>query len=443
MENLFIDIFEITLPMSALIVLLLLCAPLIKKSYVSKWRYYMWLFVSARLIFPIKPRIKSPITMEIPSGIATHTPADTSAAGSISVMQILMLVWLLGILALTMYQIFCYVSFKKLVRRWSESVNDTNVLSAFEGAKSSLGLKNDINIKMCKAVTSPMIFGIFKPVLLLPYIPFKNDELAIILRHELVHFRRHDIWYKLLLVAARTIHWFNPVVHIMVRAANRDVELACDAEVVKNEGRRFRESYGDAIMRLVHNGSGVKTTLSTCFVFSKRMVGERIKGIFDYKIKRSGAVMFCVVAASVLISGSVVSFATERVAQEVEDNLQIVERTTPAPAEPTPEPEVNNGIASPEAEAAPQYARGGESVNTPEYDKPDDIPYTAYDMQNTTEDTQDIKDNAEDGDIYGSLGSPSEVSSDGSRETYTLQDGSTAILQYDGNELDTGYILVD
>ncbi|MGN0106851.1 MAG: M56 family metallopeptidase [Hominilimicola sp.] len=458
MENLFIDIIEITLPISVWIVLLLLCSPLLKRSYVAKWRYFMWLFVAVRLIFPFRLNIKSPIIMSIPSEISAVQTVAQTLSHTFTVSQILTTLWLLGIAVFAFYQIFSYISFGRMVKRWSEKVTDERILNAFEAAKTRVGVKSQITVKKCKVIKSPMIFGMIKPVLLLPYVDFSDDELPIILRHELVHLKRHDIWYKLLLIAARTIHWFNPAAYIMVKAANRDMELACDAEVVKSENVSFRRHYCEAIMRLVHNGRGNATALSTCFFFSKKTVMERFKNILDDKIKRSGVVMFCVVALSVGVSASAITFATERVAEEIEDNLQIVER---------PDETLSSATAPTDTPQQIQNDKSDDTynqVNTgPEYNKKSnpqqaavnyDYAYTDNynsDAENTTVSDEEtvagdvgsveIGDNRSN--IYDRLGEPDSVSGDGSKETYNLSDGSTAILQYDGDTLDTGYIVVE
>ena len=62
----------------------------------------------------------------------------------------------------------------------------------------------------------------------LPHEDFAAQDLSIIIRHELTHYKRKDLWYKILLVTARVIHWFNPFAYMMCRHANADIEQSCD-----------------------------------------------------------------------------------------------------------------------------------------------------------------------------------------------------------------------
>ena len=338
MNTYFVDILETAIPMSLLIGLLLIISPLIKKSFVAKWRYFMWLFVAVRLIIPLHISVfKNPITMELPqqiSGMPVMTEmvnAATTTAPSISFQSILMLIWLAGMVVFTLYQIVNYNTFRKSVKRWSKPVTDENTIRIFNEIKSSLNEKRSLDFRICKSVSTPMVFGIIKPKLLLPDYDYTERELAVILRHELVHFKRNDIWYKLILVIANGINWFNPLVYVMVNAANKDIELACDAEVVKEHDMDYRRGYCEAILTVVHNKKCASTPLSTCFIISRKVIQERFKDILDLKKKRKGVGLFVIVALSVVISGGAVTFATEKAADVLEEELNIVERPTPRP----------------------------------------------------------------------------------------------------------------
>ncbi len=442
-----IDIIEITLPISVWIALLLLCAPILKRSYVSKWRYYMWLFVAARLVLPFKISVAKPITMPIPQTIPTAAQTPVVPAAGIDVQKLVTFIWILGVIVFALYQTAKYISFSGMVRRWAKNVTDERILHAVKSAKDFAGVTRDFNVKLCKAVTTPMVFGIIKPVLLLPCIDFTDAELTIVLRHELVHMKRRDIWYKLLVMAARAVHWFNPMVHIMASAADRDMEFACDAEVVRSQNVDYRRGYCETILRLVHNGRGRGTALSTCFFFSKKTVLERFKGILDEKIKRNGIVMFCVIAVSVAVSGGVITFAADSVAEVIEDDLGIVERPTPPPAaapEPTAEPQpvyeddTDDTYYEPESDDSADGYVYEDDYTTPEYeDYSDYVP----DEPAADNSVNDITIGDERGSVYDRLGEPESSAANGMKDTYSLDDGSTAVLQYEDGTLEHVYIV--
>ena len=82
MDTYFVDMLELALPMSAMIAILLMLSPLIKRSFIAKWRYYMWLFIALRLLIPVRLfTVKDPVVMEIPMSIS-GVPVTTEAAAN-------------------------------------------------------------------------------------------------------------------------------------------------------------------------------------------------------------------------------------------------------------------------------------------------------------------------------------------------------------------------
>ena len=100
-----------------------------------------------------------------------------------------------------------------------------------------------------------MILGLLRPVLILPSEGYSRGTLEAIFRHELVHFRRGDLWYKLLMTAVRAVHWYHPLVWWMVRVSDRDLELSCDEEAVRNGDLEARRQYSMALLDAVREGS--------------------------------------------------------------------------------------------------------------------------------------------------------------------------------------------
>lgn len=70
-------------------------------------------------------------------------------------------------------------------------------------------------------MTSPMLLGIIKPQIILPQREYTKEGMEYILSHEMTHYKRKDLWVKLLIITARTIHWFNPFVCLMEREAGK------------------------------------------------------------------------------------------------------------------------------------------------------------------------------------------------------------------------------
>ena len=106
-------------------------------------------------------------------------------------------------------------------------------------------LKRQISIRQSDRISTPLTYGIFRPVILMPKkTDWENvNQLQYIFAHEYVHIYRLDSLTKLIATLALCIHWFNPFVWVMYIFFNRDIELACDESVIRQFGEKSKSAY--------------------------------------------------------------------------------------------------------------------------------------------------------------------------------------------------------
>lgn len=260
------NIFVISLSLSPIILLLIILSPALNRRYNVGWRYYIWLFLAVRLIVPFKFQFPdapinipapqnqtivfrqegTPLTLADGDSINDNTsplPADYSKV--ISTKSLLTIIWLIGAVSFFVFHIGAYFLFKSKTKPYCKIIDK----EIYNTLLKDMKIKGNPNLLMCSKITSPMMIGFFKTTILLPRNDYSKDELAVILKHELTHYKRGDLWYKLLLVIANSVHWFNPVVYFMTDAANRDLEYSCDDAVVKRGDIYFRKAYSMTILK--------------------------------------------------------------------------------------------------------------------------------------------------------------------------------------------------
>ena len=114
------------------------------------------------------------------------------------------------------------------------------------------------NLKVYKScrISSAVLTGFFAPRIILPDAKRAKDEEEMILSHEYAHYKRGDIWRKLLLTAALALHFFNPLAHIMCACANKAIEYACDEYVTRGKDLSFCKNYSNAILKSIKIRNG-------------------------------------------------------------------------------------------------------------------------------------------------------------------------------------------
>lgn len=327
--------------------LLALKGPL-DRRYRAKWRYWLWLALAAALVLAPVPwgdllpegiqEMEAPVTIQVPQttivvgagGVSlaprealeetilpaapvTGAPAaqvrpDTAGTEmrQVPLEEVLTALWLAGAAVLLAWRLMGSWAFARKVRRWSRPAPaETQALC--DRVRRDMGIRRAVPLAVCAAVDSPMAVGLLRPRLLLPREDCGEEELSFILRHELTHIRRRDLWYKLALLLAQTVHWFNPLVWLMVRQAEADIELTCDDAVMAGREDTDRRAYSETLLRSLHRQKGLsRAALSTHFYGGAEVMKARFRNILGGSGRRWGGWALTIALAAVAVVGCAV-----------------------------------------------------------------------------------------------------------------------------------------
>lgn len=188
---------------------------------------------------------------------------------------------------------------------------------------SSHQLRRNITIRQYDCIHTPLTYGIFRPVILLPRESLEQSPstLNFILTHEWVHIRRFDCVTKILLTAALCIHWMNPLVWVMYLLFNRDIELSCDETVLHLLGRNRRSDYALALIDMEEQKGGFASFASG---FGRNAIEERIRAI----MKMKKASLITILAAVVVVACVSILFATSAKNNPIDTELPSSESET-------------------------------------------------------------------------------------------------------------------
>ncbi len=324
MEQLFLNTIKTSIISSIIILLVVIITPFTKKRYSNRWRYWLWVILCIMLILPIdisthdapikinSQNIKSDRkvilnkgnikTDEISKSIIHQQSVTKKHNNSLTTIQFIMLIWAVGGTIFLLWNIVSYFVYKKSINRWSYKVKDHNINILFNNIKNELKIKSNVQLKICANINSPMLIGLFKPTILLPKNRFTKIELKNILLHELTHFKRFDLEFKMFILIAKSIHWFNPFVHLMSKIVSNDIELCCDADVTENKSIDYKKIYIQTIISSMKLNKNNSVEISTNFNGGKKIMKERIRKLIEHKKQRSGKVILIFMLIIVLLT---------------------------------------------------------------------------------------------------------------------------------------------
>lgn len=332
MEQLFLNLLEVSLTTGAAAFFLWALSALCRKRYAAKWTYWAWLVLALRLLVPFSVTMPRPAVrvrvpdvairavlpqrtppaplaqtiphtpVELPSApVQTpQTPQTPPAAAPMTLLGGLMLVWAAGACCCLGWQLFGYARFRRKALRWSLPLRDERTLRLLHALCDEKKLPCP-QVRSSSAVCGPMAMGFFKPLVLLPESCRDEASLRLILAHELTHIKRGDVWYKLVLALDKAVHWFNPLVWLLAREACAGLELSCDDEVIRDAPMETRHRYSDTILTFAAGQKKEQTALTTDFNGGKRTLRARFQNILSTRKKRGGTA--ALVLTVVLLAG--------------------------------------------------------------------------------------------------------------------------------------------
>lgn len=262
------------------------------------------------------------------SGETTASPETPAFEVSVSlILYMLGLAWAAGFAFWSTYRLLTYRLFLSRIKRAAIPVGDLRVRRIFKAVCMELGVKKQPVLAHWGGADSPLIAGILHSYLILPENDYTAEELRLIFLHELNHYRHRDLWYKNFLLAVRTFYWFNPLLGVMLREADADLELICDGRVVGVLQGEERGLYHRLLLKTAVSGGGMGRMAA-----GLRDGAGRLKDRFLYmariKAMKNGAALAVLLAMALLSANFLVGCTLERGQTEEPDRGSSLETSS-------------------------------------------------------------------------------------------------------------------
>ena len=325
-EKLLNNLMQIGLTVSLAALVPLILRRLMKKRYPARMVCVVWAILALRLLIPVQltlpqapvqvmprtsyvvqsdqtafrqaglPVVQNPTRWVTGTQAQTLSAADTGTVKTVDITDILLTLWLAGVIACVLWQGIGYYRLIRSLKGKSRSVERADLHTILQEQCADLVIDREIPLRVSSAADCPMLAGFIHPTLYLPDERISRTDAAFIFRHELTHYKHGDLWLKLLLLAARCLHWFNPLVHLIARFAQEDIEAACDDAVVRGHDGAYRRAYGETILRSAIAQSQKRKALVSCFGDDKKTLMRRFEGLFDKSVKKRGVALVVMIA---------------------------------------------------------------------------------------------------------------------------------------------------
>ena len=337
------EIFKIFLSMSVsgglLILALLLGKRFLKDKLSRQWQYYIWLVVILRLLLPFGSETNllgktyeavdqaitraAPLPAQLPQNMPENLPApavrsgqniengntsaeETSTFRPLQDMGALLtehvwLIWLVAAAGLLMRKVTIYQGFTRYIKAGVTPVSDMEMLDRLSVIAEEAGVKKPVELYVNPLISSPLLTGFFRPCIVLPGTEYGETEFRYIVLHELIHYKRRDMFYKWLVQLTVCLHWFNPLVHLMSREITKACEFSCDEAVLAKTGGDSARDYGKTLLdAMAAVGKYRENTGAVTLNENKQLLKERLGAIMKFT-KPSKAVRMATAALTLCV----------------------------------------------------------------------------------------------------------------------------------------------
>lgn len=295
------------------LILVIFKSVLIKK-YGGSWYYYIWILVLISFCFPYKldifqylyktpqqniytPVFEQNITFQNLTQSNNLISTNNTYHLTVSIEQILYTVYFIGFFAFTVYYILCYYIFLKGLKKTIKEALNTQYLNCLNDICSEMGISKTIKLKQSYINCSPMLIGIINPTIILSTKDYTINEVSMIFKHELTHYKRNDIIYKLFALIVHIIHWFNPISYLALHNINEACEYSCDEAITKKMNEQNKREYGYMLLNQIQSDNSNNLFLTKFVYNNKNILKRRINIIMnDKKYKRVQITLISVLA---------------------------------------------------------------------------------------------------------------------------------------------------
>lgn len=292
----------------------------------ARWYYSMLVTAMLMLILPIQSVLSLPKMMRVrvPENIV-YSQASSVSQGStgITIAGMIFLVWSIVAFLMLLSVAVKYIRTSRMLKTLSDITQNKAYINAFSATKAAMGITHKIELRESEYIRSPLLFGIIHPIIIIPKKDFTDDELSMIMTHELTHHKHKDLLIKLTASFSICVQWFNPTAHILKRNIITACELCCDESVLDILHLDDPKKYGRLILSVMEDSANKGFFCSTSMASTEKGIRKRLIKIVEFKrhgvLFKTVSVMLVLAAAVCSVTAFGVEYAKEMLPPETSE----------------------------------------------------------------------------------------------------------------------------
>ncbi|MDY4079329.1 MAG: M56 family metallopeptidase [Clostridium sp.] len=309
------------------ILLMFVLKKTIFKKFSEKFNYYIWLPLMVVMIIPLEITVtrKTPIILQNKVNTTKIlNPEIISIIYERNITDYIAMIYISIVVLIITFELINYFVLRKKVIKESIIINDEMIINVYNKVKKDLNIRSNSPLMENKKLSTPMNIGMFSQNIILPTKKYVSKELELILKHELIHQKRYDFLYKLLMSVACAVNWINPLVYLMVKDIKYYCESSCDEEIINKSSKDDIKTYSLVITKTARNNAyGINRNLSFSLNENDLTV-RRVKTMFNEKKKFRGNIALFIASLFIILSFGIFVLNIEYVFVQASENNNVI-----------------------------------------------------------------------------------------------------------------------
>lgn len=319
MTNLWAFLLQ-TLYVAGVGLLLLAIKTLLKDKLSPRWQYAVWAVLALRILLPaytgkyyvllplplwvetakvmVEPHWASAYT-NVYEATQVTSPIPWLTGAPVSLSDWLFLLYVVGVAVTLLWYLLSWLRLCLLLRQGTPVPAD--VQEQIERIGKTYACKTCRAIELT-GLPSPMVCGVFRPVLALPKGKALDDHVIL---HELLHLKYKDALQNVFWCFCRALHWCNPIVRLLLNRVGNDMESLCDQRVLERLRGEDRRNYGISLLAMA-NDKYPRAVGTTSLSNGGKNIAQRIEAIVRFKRYPRGMALASVCVVVVLAASCLV-----------------------------------------------------------------------------------------------------------------------------------------
>ena len=298
------------------------------KKFSEKFNYYIWLPLMVVMIIPLEIRVTRKIPTILQSKINTTKILNSEVIKSTvyekNIIDYIAIIYISIVVLIIAFELINYFILRRKIIKESIIIDDEMIIDVYNKVKKELNIRSNSPLMENKKLSTPMNIGILSQNIILPSIKYTSKELNLILKHELIHQKRNDFLYKLLMSIACAINWINPLVHLMAKDIKYYCESSCDEEVINKSNKDHIKTYGLVITKTARNNVYRINRNLSFSLNEKDLTIRRVKTMFDEKKKFKGNIALFIASLLIILSFGIFVLNIEYVVVQASENNNVI-----------------------------------------------------------------------------------------------------------------------